>query len=458
MQKIDFRRVLAASQLPMGGYSQAIMTSTSHRSTTDHSPWYLAAPKPLFPALHSDQTADVLIIGGGIAGVASAYFILQETGRSCVLLEAGRIAAGATGHNAGQAINGIETDLKALKAAIGSHGVSRAFEAGDVGRRLLLGLLDDFNLPCGYVEVPTISLFRQRRLLSWQIRRAIDFQQVRNTAVPLYVASKAFSFLPKSLRAFVTQVSQARLSSILGSSYPEIMGAAFYPPSLLLNTADLTRSLLVHLSQAYETRLKVFEESPAKYALRRNEVFEVECLDFKICAKSVVLATNGYDVRGSGFRIPPIKSIVQGCLGYVSNGPHPLTAVGFSLPGKSRNYFYANTRHFSESSFLTVTGGPPGIGLRQENAAAVLQADFDELIRRSPDLGVSRNQHPRFKWKGILAYLPDGLRWIGADAENPSLYYNIGCNGIGILLSIFGGYAIARQMRGEVIQTVFLPR
>jgi glycine/D-amino acid oxidase-like deaminating enzyme len=49
---------------------------------------------------HVNDSADVLVIGGGIVGAASAYY-LAKAGRNVVLLEAERLAYGATGRNLG---------------------------------------------------------------------------------------------------------------------------------------------------------------------------------------------------------------------------------------------------------------------------------------------------------------------------------------------------------------------
>src|SRR5258708_5998675 len=46
------------------------------------------------------KTPDVLVVGGGIIGLATAYF-LAERGASVQLIEAGSIASGASGANAG---------------------------------------------------------------------------------------------------------------------------------------------------------------------------------------------------------------------------------------------------------------------------------------------------------------------------------------------------------------------
>ena len=48
-----------------------------------------------FDSLNGDKTADVLVVGGGICGLLTAYF-LKNNGVNCVVLEANKIAAGTT--------------------------------------------------------------------------------------------------------------------------------------------------------------------------------------------------------------------------------------------------------------------------------------------------------------------------------------------------------------------------
>ncbi|WP_250002965.1 FAD-dependent oxidoreductase [Actinoplanes sp. M2I2] len=59
--------------------------------------WLTSTPATAYPALTGDVTADVIVIGGGIAGLSTAWE-LTEAGRRVALVEAGRIAAGVTGH------------------------------------------------------------------------------------------------------------------------------------------------------------------------------------------------------------------------------------------------------------------------------------------------------------------------------------------------------------------------
>ena len=57
--------------------------------------WSATAKLPRFPQLDGTKKTDVLIIGGGIAGLLTAYF-LQQSGVDYLLVEQGRICGGTT--------------------------------------------------------------------------------------------------------------------------------------------------------------------------------------------------------------------------------------------------------------------------------------------------------------------------------------------------------------------------
>ena len=50
-----------------------------------------------FPKLDHDISTDVLIIGGGMAGILTAYFLKQKNIK-CILVEQNRICNGVTGN------------------------------------------------------------------------------------------------------------------------------------------------------------------------------------------------------------------------------------------------------------------------------------------------------------------------------------------------------------------------
>ena len=57
--------------------------------------WSADSNLPRFPSQKDDIRTDVLVIGGGISGILTAYF-LQQKGIDYVLVEKGRICSGTT--------------------------------------------------------------------------------------------------------------------------------------------------------------------------------------------------------------------------------------------------------------------------------------------------------------------------------------------------------------------------
>jgi glycine/D-amino acid oxidase-like deaminating enzyme len=54
-----------------------------------------------------------------------------------------------------------------------------------------------------------------------------------------------------------------------------------------------------------------------------------------------------------------------------------------------------------------------------------------------------------FLWHGLMGYSESRVRLIGYEPRNPILMYNLGCNGVGFMPSIYGGQRIAWIVRGD---------
>ncbi len=96
----------------------------------EHVDSYYAAsanPAPDRPPLTGDVEADVCVVGGGIAGCATALF-LAERGYQVVLLEGNRIAFGASGRSGGQAIVGYACSQDKLVAQVGAADARKMFD------------------------------------------------------------------------------------------------------------------------------------------------------------------------------------------------------------------------------------------------------------------------------------------------------------------------------------------
>ncbi len=85
-------------------------------------------------------------------------------------------------------------------------------------------------------------------------------------------------------------------------------------------------------------------------------------------------------------------------------------------------------------------------------------AEIGAFVRRTYELAPA-DFNFKFLWHGLMGYTPTNLRCVGPEPRNPVLYYNLGCNGVGILPSLYGGRTIARYLAGETVApSIFSPR
>jgi heterodisulfide reductase subunit A-like polyferredoxin len=82
---------------------------------------------PARSALAGTVQVDVGIVGGGFAGL-SAALELSARGYSVALLEAQRIASGASGRNGGQILPGFSCDIEVLARQLGEGDARRAWD------------------------------------------------------------------------------------------------------------------------------------------------------------------------------------------------------------------------------------------------------------------------------------------------------------------------------------------
>jgi gamma-glutamylputrescine oxidase len=80
--------------------------------------------------------ADVVVVGGGLAGLSCALELTQR-GLKVVVLEAQRVAGGASGRNGGQVLPGYSSDIDVIARQIGADGARRAWDWSIEGMRIV---------------------------------------------------------------------------------------------------------------------------------------------------------------------------------------------------------------------------------------------------------------------------------------------------------------------------------
>jgi gamma-glutamylputrescine oxidase len=116
----------------------------------EHVTSYYAAsanPAPSHPPLTADVEADVFVVGGGIAGCATALFLAQR-GYQVVLLEGNRIAFGASGRSGGQAIVGYACSQQTLVSQVGKAAAKQMFDISVDALDLVKSLVEQHRIDC----------------------------------------------------------------------------------------------------------------------------------------------------------------------------------------------------------------------------------------------------------------------------------------------------------------------
>jgi glycine/D-amino acid oxidase-like deaminating enzyme/nitrite reductase/ring-hydroxylating ferredoxin subunit len=123
---------------------------------------WLEAPAPSFPRLERNVSADVAVIGGGIVGVTAAL-ALVEAGARVVLIDAGRLGRGVTGHTTGK----ISSQHGLIYAQLRSkHGAEAARVYGEANEAALAWIAER-------VERDGIDCdFRRRVSYAWSDSRS----------------------------------------------------------------------------------------------------------------------------------------------------------------------------------------------------------------------------------------------------------------------------------------------
>ena len=90
--------------------------------------WMATAEIPSRPQLAKDMTADVCVVGAGIAGLTTAYLLADE-GRSVVVLDDGGIASGETSRTTAHLVTALDDRYFALENLHGEKGARLAAES-----------------------------------------------------------------------------------------------------------------------------------------------------------------------------------------------------------------------------------------------------------------------------------------------------------------------------------------
>ncbi|MBA1156098.1 NAD(P)/FAD-dependent oxidoreductase [Microvirga mediterraneensis] len=358
--------------------------------------------------------ADVCIVGGGLAGLTAALK-LARIGRKVVLLEAQRVAWGASGRNGGFVSAGYATGVVAIERRVGPDQARELFRLSMEGVEIVrntidgLGIRDAHPVPgiakaLRYDSRGALKLASERQQREFGLRlRYLPRDEVRELFVsPKYheavLDEGAFHFHPLNYaRALAREASR--------------LGAAIHEHSPVV-TADL---------------------DGARKIVRTNSA--------EITAEHVVFTTGGY----TGGVLPALKRAFLPIATYVlltEQAPDLVqgairTRAAILDDRRAGDYYRlvdGGSRILWGGRITTRTTDPRDI-------AALLRREMVTTYPQLSDLQVE------IAWSGLMAYARHLMPQIGQ--WKPGVWYCTAFGGHGMNTTAIGGTVIAEGITGE---------
>ncbi|MCP5148707.1 MAG: FAD-binding oxidoreductase [Pseudomonadales bacterium] len=377
--------------------------------------WYAATANLQLdlPPLAGKHSCDVCVIGGGYTGLSTALH-LRQLGYSVILLEANRIAWGASGRNGGHVATGQRVDQEALEKLVGPE---RARELWRLG-------LEAVDLVCELIG-----------------HHAIDCELKQGN---LHVASKRgdIAALPAEVEHLQTVYGYDQIRFIDSAELADMTSARGFGGATLDSGARHLHPLNFALGlarAALDARAQLFEGSRV-LSYSQGAKVNVKTSRGEVEADYLVLGCNGYldklEPRAAG-RIMPINNYM------LATEPLPEATARRLIrddTSMSDSRFVINYWKLSADNRLLFGGG--------ESYSRRFPADIKGFVRKYMLRIYPELEHTKidYGWGGTLAItlkrMPDFGRL------GPNVFYAHGFSGHGVPTATLAGKLLAEVISG----------
>jgi len=433
----------------------------------NYSPWlYQLRKDRAIEGLREDVRSDVAIIGAGIAGISTAFFILKNTDKSVAVVERYKLAHGATGHNAGQVVSYFERGFASLVDEFGLELATQGQKAIEDTWELLDEMYTDagLNIPfsrflghAGLTSLDQVLLHLKNNLLrkngGLNTERMIIGENI-----------EFLHLIPEEYTGLYTLVPQDEIVSLLETKEDGYVAVLSYQKGCI-NSALFCEEIMLYLLSKYSERFSLYEHTPINKVVLHDTVAILDAGNHTIEVSRIVLCTNGFEsltvIDKAGMDInTKFHDLVRGTVGYMSgylekmNKP-PIAISYLTDPDSSTDdpYFYLTRRVYEyeeKKEYNLISIGGPELAI-EDSKLYSHDTDFpeevvdsiDAFVKKTYDLEWNKKIDYVFTWHGLMGYTKNGVRLVGPEPKNKVLMYNLGCNGVGILPSIYGGLRIS---------------
>jgi glycine/D-amino acid oxidase-like deaminating enzyme len=369
--------------------------------------------------LEGDLKCDVVIVGGGFAGIATAYFLKKaEPTLSVAVLEAEVIGFGASGRNAGFAMTTFGLMMSLTKTFFGPDKTRQSHRYMERAVDLVGELVAEHHLDCdyertGFLRIATTPAYIKR------IREEVELVHSLGLEGVEWIDAKAVC---------------ERVNS------PLYLGAWWEPRCALLNPARLAREMK---RVAIEFGAQIYERTPVSEIRRDAETFRVKTTHGTVTAGRLALATNAYSLS-----IPQVRRKQVPAWTYIVL-TEPLTQAQLEPIGwKGREGIedYRNLVHYyrlTADNRLLMGGSDVTIGFAGNMDKDLSARTFEQLERDIvafyPSLKGVQITH---RWGGPVSVPIDMTPALGTLGDLRAVY-SLGCMGHGVSLTHLNGQVLA---------------
>jgi glycine/D-amino acid oxidase-like deaminating enzyme/nitrite reductase/ring-hydroxylating ferredoxin subunit len=167
--------------------------------------WVDTAPETSYSVLEEEIETDVAVIGGGIAGLTAAI-LLKRAGLRVVVLEAGRVGTGVTGHTTGKVSSLQRLVYGELRRSFGERGARTYGEANEAAIEQVAVLVESEAIDCDFRRVANYTYAESDEALE-RVKREVTF--ARGLGLPAVFTDS--TPLPFPVRGAVCFSEQAQL-------------------------------------------------------------------------------------------------------------------------------------------------------------------------------------------------------------------------------------------------------
>jgi gamma-glutamylputrescine oxidase len=398
------------------------MTTATVPAGYQPSPWWAGAPPAALPPLVGNVRVDYAVVGAGLAGLATAYYLRRSNpDATVVILEAGRIGSGATGASTGIVAPGVGGPITLLRRRYGDQMASATFAGSVAAVARTVELVDRENLDCDLE-------------LNGQLVCAVSQRQDR----ALRAQHRSFA----ELGFDVPYLPAPDLADRFGGR--PYLAALRHPLAAMLNPVKLCRSLADRLTAMGVT---IHENSPV-LSVRPGQPVAVRCRSGIIRARQVVMATDG--VQPAGLRSAGVVPITGHVIRTDPLTDRQLHRIGWRDRDSvvdCRTFF--NYYRLTDDNRIIMGGGrvtlPPGAAAGSSASEKAWSRIELELRTIFPELAGVRVSE---RWSGRIGSVLDRLPRLGRLPSAPGVWFAGGWCGHGIPLSVQAGFELAQRMTG----------